>query len=388
MYNSEYRAILDINLDNLKYNLTQIANHSKSSAICAVVKANAYGHGALPISKYIEKNKLAAMFAVADLDEAISLRKGGIQSDILILGCTDIRRGALLQKYNLIQTVDSISYAQKLSGACSIVRCHIAVNTGMTRIGIDGLDLDSFKKEFEKIVNLFGLKIEGIYTHLSVADSSSLDDVEYTKKQIESITSIKKYVNNELNCNLSVHFLNSAGAAYYPDSNSDFCRVGISMYGLFPNSKLPLPYEIRPVLSIISKIVLIRSVSKGTYVGYGRTYKTEKEMKIGVVPYGYADGLSRMLSNNFHVLINGKRAPIIGRICMDQFMVDLSDNSAIVGDEVVIVGKQGQLEITLDSQAEKCNTIGYELACLVSRRVPRRYHNNDEEEIYYPEGED
>lgn len=374
MNSSTYRAYIDINLNNLKYNLKQIQQVSKSKNICAVVKANAYGHGSVDIATYLEKEKLVSAFAVADLDEAICLRECGISSDILIFGQTNILRLDSVAKHNLIQTIDSLDYAKLINNNGIKIRTHLAIDTGMTRIGINGYTLSSFISEFSILQTFSNIILEGVFTHLSVADSTDIPDIEYTKNQIKRITEIGTYLKRNISPGIIVHYLNSAGAIYYSSEESDWIRIGILMYGLYPNPKNRLPFIPKPVLSVHSTISLVRAIPTGTSIGYGRTFVSPKPMRIGIVPFGYADGYPRALSNNYFVLINEKKIPIVGRICMDQFMVDLTDTDISVGDQVTIIGSQGNLNITLDDIAAQSNTISYELACNISRRVHRNIH--------------
>lgn len=339
-----------------------------------VVKANCYGHGIERIIPYLENDCGINWFAVSNLVEAIELREIGVTGEILILGYTPPKNARELVGYDVIQAVTETSYAQALSRECpkgERVRCHIAFDTGMTRIGLRG-DIEALGEETQKIVALPSLSVEGAFTHLSVADSDRPEDIEYTKKQIDMMIDIKKELNRRLIVLEHLHFLNSAGAVYHSDPRGDLARFGILLFGLKPNSALPMPIEPEPVMELKAAVSQVKTVEPGVDISYGRTYTTSRETRVAVVTIGYADGYPRLLSNRAEVLIRGRRAPVVGRVCMDQLMIDVTDiPDAAEGDVVTLFGTDGGEKITADDLAEIIGTIGYEIVCGISPRVPR-----------------
>ena len=339
-----------------------------------VVKANCYGHGIENIIPCLELECGINWFAVSNLVEAIELRDLGVTGEILILGYTPPKNAPELIEYDIIQTITELTYAEELSKECPIgekVRCHIAVDTGMTRIGLRG-DTKSLCDDAEKIVRLPSLSVEGLFTHLSAADSDSPDDIAYTNMQIEKLIEIKQELNRRLIIIEHLHFLNSAGAAYHPDPRGDLARFGIMLFGLSPNAELKLPVELEPVMELKAAVSQVKTVEAGIDVSYGRTYTTEKETVVAVVTIGYADGYPRLLSGKAEVLIKGRRAKVIGRICMDQLMIDVTNIEGVrEGDVVTLFGTDGDDRITADELAGMIGTIGYEIVCGISPRVPR-----------------
>lgn len=304
----------------------------EDSEMMAVVKADGYGHDAFVISTEAQKAGIHH-FAVATIDEAIALRKYGIRGDILILGYTDPVRSEQLVRYDLIQTLISLPYAKQLSFQKRKIRTHIAVDTGMHRIGVDAQDTQSI----QKILTLPYLKVEGIFTHLCVADSTDETDVQFTRSQIARFDACLSAIPSSLRSHLKTHVQSSAGLLNYPDLHYDMVRIGISLYGICDHPTVVQP-DLKPVLSIHTKTVLVRHVKAGETIGYGRTYTCEKDSVIAVLPIGYADGIPRILSSHTHLIrIHGQYVPIAGRICMDQMMIDVSDIQNVQeGDEVII----------------------------------------------------
>lgn len=368
------RAWAQISLENLKNNVEKCRSLMKSGEMMCVVKANCYGHGIENIIPCLEEDCGINWFAVSNLIEAIELRELGVCGEILILGYTPPKNAPYLIEYDIIQAITDLNYAAELSKECPCgekVRAHLAVDTGMTRIGIRG-SLSDLADEAQRIFRQPSLSVEGIFTHLSVADSDSESDCEYTKAQIEKLCSLKKELNRRLIIVQKMHFLNSAGAAYYPDSRSDLARFGIMLYGLSPNAELPLPVSLEPVMELKSIVSQVKTVEAGVDVSYGRTYTTSKKTRIAVVTIGYADGYPRMLSGKGEVLVRGKRAPIVGRVCMDQLMINVSEIEDVCeGDVVTLFGRDGEEVIKADDLAAMIGTIGYEIVCGISPRVPR-----------------
>ncbi len=370
------RAWAQIHLDRLKNNIEKCRSLLKEpTELMCVVKANCYGHGTEKIIPFLQDEAGIDWFAVSNLIEAQELRDLGVSGEILILGYTPPENAPELVKYDIIQAVTELEYAKKLAKHCPVnksVRVHLAFDTGMSRIGISTTDISVACDEAQAIYRLERIEAEGIFTHLSVADSDSGDDPDYTALQINKILDIKAELNRRLVLTKYVHFLNSAGLAYHNDSRSDLARVGIMLYGLRPNGERELPIDLEPVMELKACVSQVRDIKAGTDISYGRTFTAEKDMKIAVVTIGYADGYSRLLSGRASVLIKGGFAPVVGRICMDQLMIDVSAIEDVCeGDEVTLIGRDGDKEITADGLASLYGTIGYEIVCGISPRVPR-----------------
>lgn len=335
--------------------------------IMAVVKADAYGHGDKVISKLLADNGIE-YFAVSNLDEAIHIRDAGVKGHILILGYTPIARADELMKYDITQAILSEEYAEELANTRFPIKCQFAIDTGMRRIGIDAYDPDNC----ERVIRSFcsRLNINGLFTHLCVADTSEQD--EFTKNQIFLFETIVKRV---VDLNLPFcHCLNSAGGLWQKSSVSCFARLGIILYGLKPDYYNQLPDGIEPAMSWKSVISMVKDVKPGDTIGYGRTFTVEHPMRIATIPTGYADGYSRLLSNKGWVLVGGYKAPIVGRVCMDQMMIDVTGIPEVsLDDEVVLLGKSGDEIITADDLAHIYDTIGYEVICGINKRVDRVY---------------
>lgn len=374
--NNLKRAWAQIHLGRLKQNVEKCKGLLKEpTELMCVVKANCYGHGIEKIIPFLQDEAGVDWFAVSNLVEAQELRDLGVTGEILILGYTPPENAPELAKYDIIQAVTEPEYAKKLARYCPVgesVRAHIAFDTGMSRIGIDTCDIISACDKAQEIYKSERIEVEGIFTHLSVADSELCDDTAYTKAQIEKLMDVKKELNSRLVLTKYVHFLNSAGLAYHNDSRSDLARVGIMLYGLKPNGERELPVDLEPVMELKACVSQVKKIKAGTDISYGRTFKAEKDMTIAVVTIGYADGYSRLLSGKASVLIKGEAAPIVGRICMDQLMIDVSDIAGVCeGDVVTLIGRDGDKEITADELASMYGTIGYEIVCGISPRVPR-----------------
>ena len=364
------RCWAEIDLSCVKYNLEQFKSRLQGSTeLLCVVKANCYGHGADIIVPYLEKDLGVKWFAVANLAEAVQLRKLGIKGEILILGYTPPENAADLADNDLVQACTEYSYAQKLSRSAGgkKVRLHAAIDTGMTRIGLHG-DTAANADELEKIAVLDGVSLEGMFTHYAVADSASDDDKAYTAAQTEKILSLESELKRRGVTLEQVHFLNSAGALCHPTDKSTLARLGIVLYGLYPDPATPLPFEPKPVMTLKAVISQVKYIDAGTCVSYGRTFTAKERMKLATVCAGYADGFPRRLSGKGEVIIKGIRCPIVGRICMDQFMCDVSAVPDVQpGDVAELFGKT----ITADHVAALTGTIGYEIVCDITARVPR-----------------
>lgn len=339
--------------------------------IYAVVKADAYGHGAVEIAKTAKESGVYG-FCVALLDEGIELREAGINEPILVLGLIDPNYIDVAAEYQLTVTVGRLDWIQKAetklweNGNYEPVRVHIALDTGMGRIGFR--TKEEVKECEKQLHNSRFLELEGVFTHFATADS--IDDTLFLKQQ-ERFNELIKSFDKEPKI---VHTANSATTLFHPNNSSKLIRFGIAMYGLNPSGNLmEPPYPLKPALNLISELVHVKKVNQGDYISYGATYQAEHDEWIGTVPIGYADGWSRELQGQ-EVLVEGFRCEIVGRICMDQFMIRLPEEFS-VGTKVVLIGKSKNEEITVQEIADKLNTIHYEVLCRISQRVKRIYRS-------------
>jgi alanine racemase len=370
-----------VSLKAIRNNLKHLKKKvGKDIKILACVKTDAYGHGIERVSKTIHKE--VDYLAVASVDEGVFLRKIGVKLPILILNCILPEEVKGVIKYNLTQTLCSFEVAYALDKEASKknkkATVHIDIDTGMGRIGVRLPDAVDFIKKVKKLKKL---NIEGIYTHFPSAD----DDENFTYKQIETFGElIKKLETIGIEIPLK-HTANSAAVMNFPKSYFNMVRPGLMIYGYYPSPYVKRTVKLEPALSLITRIVCLRKLPKGATVSYGRTYTTSRPSMIATLPIGYGDGYSRALSNKGEVIIHGKRAPVVGRICMDQTMVDVSKIPGVkIGDEVVLIGKQalnrtcsgsGQKNetITVEEIAAKIGTISYEVVCMIGKKVKREY---------------
>ena len=364
------RAWIELNMDNLRHNVESLcALLPNGCELMPAVKADAYGHGAVLIAQ--ELNKLGVQaFCVATVDEAVELRHRGIQGEILILGYTHPRQFDFLIRYGLTQTVVDFEYAKLLSDCGKPVRVHIAVDTGMHRLG-------ERCEDFDRILSMFRMKnlnVTGIFTHLCVGDSGKAEDKAFTAKQAASFRRLIDQV-HQWGYAPKAHSLSSYGLLNYPEYGGAYARIGIALYGVLSNQEdlERCPLNLLPVLSVKARVVLIKDLFAGEGAGYGLEYVAEHDRKIAVVSIGYADGIPRSLScGHGKVLINGGEAPIIGRICMDQMIVDVTDVANVSsGDTAVIIGKSGDREITAYDLAKEAGTITNELLSRLGSRLVR-----------------
>ena len=364
----EHRSWIEVSKITLLQNYNIYSNMLPAGLeIMAVVKADAYGHGDREVAKFLSDHGIHN-FAVSNIDEAIHVRDAGVEGLVQILGYTPLDRAYDLVKYDITQTLLSEEYAVKIFETDLPVKCQFAIDTGMRRIGLNTDDLD----ECERIIRKYAKKIQidGVFTHLCVADTPSQD--EFTDKQIQIFENLVERI-SDLNLT-HCHCLNSAGGLWHKSKSSCFARLGIVLYGLKPDYSNTLPEGIEPAMSWKSVVSMVKEVKPGDTIGYGCTFKVEHPMMIATIPTGYADGYSRMLSNKGWVLINGYKAPIVGNICMDQMMVDVTCIPGVqLGTEVVLMGKSGNEKITADDLAHLYGTIGYEIVCGINKRVERLY---------------
>ena len=363
------RAWKEIDLNALKNNLDVLSSVMQNGCkIMAIVKANAYGHDIYEVSKALQSFGVDA-YAVATIDEGIEIRANGITGMILVLGYTYPSRVPELAKYSLTQCVYDEDYASELNNQGIEIPVHIAIDTGMHRLGIKFDEINSIKS----IYSLNNLKIEGIFSHLCVSDSLSDDDITYTRKQISNFNyTVSMIENSGLEVKLK-HIQSSYGLLNYSDEKYDYARTGIALYGVDATKERnrKIDASLIPVLSLKSKVIQLRHLPCGEPVSYGRTYVTQRDSVIAVLPIGYADGYPRSLScENGRVLIRGQYAPIVGRICMDQMMVDVTDIKGVsVGDTATLIGKDGLGVITVEEVADKAGTITYEILSRLGSRL-------------------
>ncbi len=367
--NTGYRPTwAEINLGNLSYNFAKVKKLlSPRVKVMVCVKADAYGHGLIPVSERLQQEG-ADYLSVASIDEGIKLREAGIKLPILVLGMILKKDIQPLLKYGLTQTVCDQGLAASLNDSArkinKKVNIHIKVDTGMGRLGVLHKDAASFVKKIKK---LKFINIEGIFTHLSLADINR----EFSLYQINSFNSlIKKLKKDRINIPM-VHAANSLGVISYKESQFNMVRPGLIIYGLYPQDGLGI--RLKPVLSLKTRVVYSKRVPAGYGISYGYTYVTNKETTVVNLPIGYGDGYPRNLSNLAQVLIKGRRFKISGRICMDQIMVDVGDLALKLGEEVVLIGAQGKDKITAEELAMLSATIPYEIVCGLGSRIPRAY---------------
>lgn len=363
------RAYVEIDLRNLKHNAKVLQKAMPANTkLMAVIKADAYGHNARKVAECLNQTGVES-FAVAAIDEGIALRKHGIRGEILILGYTAPDRAPDLKRYDLMQTLIDHEYAQILNGQNVMIKAHIKTDTGMHRLGIPAEDVLSV----QKIFSMKNITVCGIYTHLCCADSLLPDDVAFTRRQIDRFYTLIRELEKTGIKIPKLHIQSSYGLLNYPDLKCDYVRCGIALYGVLckPHDKTILNLDLRPVLSLKSTVVLIRSVEKGESIGYGRSFITNRKSRIAILPIGYADGIPRSLSCSVgHVLIRGHKAPIVGRICMDQLAVDVTDIEGVsVGDPATLIGADGKSVLSAPDVAACSGSISNELLSRIGGRV-------------------
>ena len=379
------RTWATINFDSLNQNFREIRNKANPCAkIMSVIKADAYGHGALPIAKELV-DAGTDWFAVSNLDEALQLRRGGISLPILILGYTPAEHAKTLALNNISQAVFSLDYGKQLASFATEssvqVNIHIKIDTGMSRIGFayqDNVVNSDSLDEIEQLYGMSGIYTEGIFTHFARADEPQGGEI-FTRLQFDLfLSAVSRLENRGISFELR-HCCNSAGIELFPEMHLDMVRPGIILYGLAPSDFAKSALKLAPVMELKTVISMVKKIPAGTPVSYGGTFVSPKNMTIATVPIGYADGYSRHLSRNAFMIVNGKTAPIIGRVCMDQTILDVTDiPDATSGMDVTVFGSDDKITITVDELASKIDTINYELVCAIGRRVPRVYIKNNE----------
>lgn len=371
-----YRTWCEVSLDAITHNLNQFKSIlPEKTRVMAVVKADAYGHGVQEVSRALADSGADAL-AVAFIDEAMQLRKDGISIPIMVLGHTPVEYAGDLVDLEIIPTIYNFSSAKSVSNAAQrrnkIAKIHVKIDTGMSRIGYPYNEAVN-KETLDAVLDLARLpniEIEGIFTHFACADEI---DNTLTKKQFARFCDlVEKLEQNGLYIPIK-HVCNSAATMRFPEMHLDMVRIGISMYGLYP-SDIEYNLKLKPAMQLKTSITHIKTVEAGEVISYGATFQTSRKSSIATIPIGYADGFSRLLSNNARVIVNGKFAPVVGRICMDQCMIDVTDvNNINIEDEVVLFGTKDNLSIPIEEVASAMGTINYELLCVIGRRIPRCY---------------
>lgn len=375
--NKYSRVYAKIDLTAVMHNLEAIHGCSPDADLIAVIKTDAYGHGAAEIAKVAEKLDYLFGFAVATAEEALSLRAAGIQKPILILGYVFEEYYLDLVQQDIRPAVFTMESAEQLSQAAALagrdIAVHIKIDTGMSRIGMQADEKNA--KIIAQIASLPHIVVEGIFTHFAKADEA---DKTATDRQLEQFLYMIRLVQQEGVAIAYRHCSNSAAIIDLPDAHMDLVRAGIILYGLWPSDEVQKSrIDLHPVLELKSRIAYVKRLEAGRSISYGGTYTAEEPKIVATIPVGYGDGYPRSLSNKGWVLVRGHRAPILGRICMDQFMVDVSDiPDAAAGDEVTLIGKDGGLSITVEELGSLSGRFNYEFVCGIGKRVPRIFYEN------------
>ena len=369
-----YRVEARVDLNAIRHNLKQVRNKlHKGTKLMVIIKADAYGHGAVPIAKALDEEWIDA-YGVAIIEEAIELRAAGITKPILILGYTPKEQYSLVVAYDVTQTVFQYEMAEALSAEAvrqgRPAKIHIKIDTGMSRIGYP--DSPESVKEIKLISQLDGIQIEGLFTHFARADET---DKSSTERQLQRFLDFTDILERE---GISIpikHASNSAGAIDHKRAELNMIRCGIATYGIYPSEEVSrTEVQLIPAMELITHVIYVKEVEAGVGISYGATYVTGRKTKVATIPVGYADGYSRNLSNTGKVIIHGQYAPIIGRICMDQFMVDVTDIDGVKqGDFVTLLGREGNSYISVEELAAWSHSFPYELVCNVGKRIPRVY---------------
>lgn len=375
MLNRYGRGYIEVSLKNIIENIENMQREiSDNTQMIAVIKTDGYGHGSVPIAKALTGHQGLYGFAVATDEEAMELVREGIKEPIIVLGYTFPYAYEEMALYGIEPTVFRLDMAEEMNKAAKKtgrkMRVHIKVDTGMGRIGVfpdeSGLMLIKQVNEMEHI------EIAGVFTHFASADE---EDKSFAYKQLQIFQNFISEIKNMGIKDFMCHCSNSAAIVTMPEANMDAVRAGITLYGLRPSSNIDLKeHHLKPVLAFYSSVVFVKEVPAGFPVSYGSTFVTEKPMRIATVPIGYGDGYPRSLSGKGFVLIRGQKAPILGRICMDQMMVDVTNIKNVVeGDKVTLIGKDDNQQITADELGELSGRFNYELVCDLGNRIPRHY---------------
>lgn len=370
------RVRAEIDLDAIVHNMEQMHRlTAPDTKLMAVLKTDGYGHGAIPIARELEAVDYVYGYAVAAEEEALALRADGVEKPILILGYTFPEQYEALLRARITQTIFTLGAARQLSETARrlgvTAHIHIKLDTGMGRVGF--LVSEKSADEIAQIAALPHIMIEGMFTHFAKADEA---DKTSANRQLSQFLQMADMLRERDVSIPLLHCSNSAGILDLPQANLDIARAGITLYGLHPSEKVHLErMDMHPVMSLKSQVVHVKTLPKGYGISYGATYVTEDERKIATIPVGYGDGYARSLSNRGEVLIRGRRAPICGRVCMDQFMVDVTDIPGVcVGDVVTLIGVDGAEHLSLEELGEKSGRFNYEFACDLGKRIPRVFY--------------
>jgi len=362
-------TFVQVNHSHLLHNFNLIREAVKPAKIMAVVKANAYGHGSVEIAKTLIENSVDYL-GVAFPEEGILLRNASIKAPILVFGAQLVKSFELFLEYNLDLTITHLDQLSKLEKLCEKkakkAKVHLKIDTGMNRVGFYK---EEFKKAFDSAYKSKWIEITGVYSHLSSADE---DDPAYTDLQIKRFSDIRDYIQKKYSGEIMFHLANSAAIMKYPQSWFDIVRPGVMLYGNPPSPQFVTDWDLREVMRFRSEVALIKKVKKNEPVSYNRRFHTSEKTKIAVIPVGYADGYNRKMTNIGKVIINDKKYPVIGTVCMDQILVHLgSDSNIQVGDQVILFGKQEKEHISIMDISRQLDTIPYEVTCWPSSRVER-----------------
>lgn len=364
---------VEVNLDLLKSNYTAIKKHVGNTKVMPILKANAYGHGLAEIAKFLEKLN-AEYLGVAVLEEGILLREEGIKIPILVLGGILGNQIPHFLKHDLTITASSIDKLIQIDQAAEELKVkakvHLKIDTGMERIGVHYYSAGKFLEEAVKFKNIL---LEGIYSHFANSDSN---DLTYTKLQLERFNEVLSFFEKRSLPFPLRHISNSGGILQLPEANLDMVRPGIMLFGVYPSVKIKRTIFIKPVLTWKSRVVFFKVIKPGHPIGYGSAWQTDHDIRAVTVPVGYGDGYFRSMSGKAEVIIKGKRYPVVGTISMDQIVVNIENNSAYNGDEVILVGEDNENSLTCEELAEWAGTIPYEILTNINTRVPRVYHES------------
>lgn len=397
MESKYHRVYAKVDLDAIKSNYQALKEHIIATQlpknkgldfepgmpvkIMAVIKADGYGHGAIPIGRELESLGIDYI-AVAIFQEGIQLRKEGIKTPILVLGNTPVEAFPMLLQYDLIQTIYSVHMGQSLASTASRLqiqaKIHIKIDTGMGRIGIRAIHqpVETVAAQIAQLYHSPDLKVDGIFTHFAKADEA---DKGYTQMQVDCFNELLNYLYHHNMLPELIHASNSAGLIDIHNANYSMVRAGIALYGLYPSEEVDHSVKLTPALSIKSRVVFVKTVEAGESISYGGIYTTSKETVIATIPIGYADGYSRALSNRGKVVIRGQFAPVIGRVCMDQILVDVTHIEGVSeNDDVYLIGGTPEASVSVEDIAKIMQTINYEVICLIGKRVPRVYVKENE----------
>ena len=377
--NKHSRVCANIDLSAVMHNMEAMhQNIDPDTKIMAVIKADGYGHGAVPIAKEIEHLDYVYGYAAATVEEGMILRNNGIQKPILILGYIFPDQYEEVIQAEICPSVFTLEMAKELSAAAEKVgkdcRMHFALDTGMSRIGYQVTE--EAADEMAQIAKLPHMIVEGIFTHFAKADEL---DKTFSEEQYRKFVWMRNEVEKRGISISQYHCDNSAGIIDFPQWKQNLVRAGIALYGLYPSEEVKKEtVDLKPALRLVSHVSFVKEVEPGASISYGGTFTADKKMKVATIPVGYGDGYARGLSNRGEVLIRGKRARILGRVCMDQFMVDVTDiPDTVFMDEVVLIGRDGDDEITVEELSEICGRFNYEFVCCLGKRIPRVYKGSN-----------